>query len=119
MCGTRRLRALCSCAFLPRVVRIPRCDTGIHPGAPCVCQGMSPIAASLSRRADGVRRRIARMLSADELRELVATGDVDTVVVAFTDMQGRLMGKRLHGEFFVEETEAEHPVEGCNYLLAL
>jgi glutamine synthetase len=34
-------------------------------------------------------------------------------------MQGRLLGKRLHAEFFVEEMEAEHPVEGCNYLLAL
>jgi glutamine synthetase len=60
------------------------------------------------------------MLTAEELRELVATGDVDTVVVAFTDMQGRLMGKRLHGEFFVDEVlDAGHAVEGCNYLLAL
>ena len=33
-------------------------------------------------------------------------GAIDTVVVAFTDMQGRLMGKRLHGEFFVEEIDA-------------
>jgi glutamine synthetase len=60
------------------------------------------------------------MLSADELRKLVATGAVDTVVVAFTDMQGRLLGKRLHGEFFVDEVLDEgHAVEGCNYLLAL
>ena len=59
------------------------------------------------------------MLTFAELRKLVERGDVDTVVVAFTDMQGRLMGKRLHGEFFVEEMEEEHPVEGCNYLLAL
>jgi glutamine synthetase len=59
------------------------------------------------------------MLSFAELRDLVASGEIDTVVVAFTDMQGRLMGKRLHAEFFVEEMEAEHPVEGCNYLLAL
>ena len=59
------------------------------------------------------------MLTFEELKALVETGEVDTVVVAFTDMQGRLMGKRLHGEFFVEEMEAEHPVEGCNYLLAL
>ena len=59
------------------------------------------------------------MLTFAELQELVATGEVDTVVVAFTDMQGRLLGKRLHAEFFVEEMEAEHPVEGCNYLLAL
>ena len=34
-------------------------------------------------------------------------------------MQGRLLGKRLHAEFFLEELEAEHPMEGCNYLLAL
>jgi glutamine synthetase len=59
------------------------------------------------------------VLTFQELRKLVERGEVDTVVVAFTDMQGRLMGKRLHGEFFVEEAEAEHPVEGCNYLLAL
>ena len=59
------------------------------------------------------------MLSFAALKEQVGTGEIDTVVVAFTDMQGRLLGKRLHGEFFVEETEAEHPVEGCNYLLAL
>src|SRR6187431_1228110 len=34
-------------------------------------------------------------------------------------MQGRLLGKRLHAEFFVDEMDAGHPVEGCNYLLAL
>lgn len=59
------------------------------------------------------------MLSFDELRTEVESGAIDTVVVAFTDMQGRLMGKRLHGDFFVEEIDAEHEVEGCNYLLAL
>jgi glutamine synthetase len=58
------------------------------------------------------------MLSADELRAAVEDGSIDTVVVAFTDMQGRLMGKRLHGEFFVEEGIGEHGVEACNYLLA-
>ena len=59
------------------------------------------------------------MLTLHELRDLVATDEIDTVVVAFTDMQGRLLGKRLHAEFFVDEMDAEHPVEGCNYLLAL
>src|SRR6266508_2536110 len=59
------------------------------------------------------------MLSFEELAAEVEGGSIDTVVVAFTDMQGRLMGKRLHGEFFVEEIAAEHEVEGCNYLLAL
>src|SRR5262245_26944229 len=59
------------------------------------------------------------MLSFDELKAEVEAGSIDTVVVAFTDMQGRLMGKRLHAEFFCEEMADEHPVEGCNYLLAL
>jgi glutamine synthetase len=59
------------------------------------------------------------MLSLDELTKSVADGSIDTVIVAFTDMQGRLMGKRLHGEFFVEEHVADHGIEGCNYLLAL
>jgi glutamine synthetase len=58
------------------------------------------------------------VLTLDELTSAVEDGSVDTVVVAFTDMQGRLMGKRLHGEFFVEDHVAEHGVEGCNYLLA-
>ena len=40
-------------------------------------------------------------------------------MIAFTDMQGRLMGKRLHGEFFVEQVDDGHGTEGCNYLLAL
>jgi len=59
------------------------------------------------------------MLTLTELERLVEAGTIDTVVVAFTDMQGRLLGKRLHGEFFVEEGIAQHGVEGCNYLLAL
>jgi glutamine synthetase len=54
------------------------------------------------------------MLTLDELR---ADDSLDTVVVAFTDMQGRLLGKRLHRDFFLEHG-SEH-VEGCNYLLAL
>jgi glutamine synthetase len=59
------------------------------------------------------------MLTLSELEEAVGDGSIDTVVVAFTDMQGRLMGKRLHGEFFLEGDVAEEGVEGCNYLLAL
>src|SRR5918998_3636980 len=59
------------------------------------------------------------MLSIDDLKKAVSSGEIDTVVMAFTDMQGRLMGKRLHAEFFLEESVAEHGVEACNYLLAL
>ena len=39
--------------------------------------------------------------------------------MAFTDMQGRLLGKRLHRDFFFEQVDHGHGTEGCNYLLAL
>ena len=58
------------------------------------------------------------MLTLEELRNEVEAGRIDTVVAAFTDMQGRLLGKREQAEYFLDET-AEHGLEGCNYLLAL
>jgi len=54
----------------------------------------------------------------DELRTKVDSGEIDTVLIALTDMQGRLQGKRLTARHFVEEV-AEHGAEGCNYLLAV
>jgi glutamine synthetase len=57
-------------------------------------------------------------LTLDELRTQVDAGEVDTVVLAITDMQGRLQGKRLTARHFVEDV-AEHGAEGCNYLLAV
>jgi glutamine synthetase len=47
-----------------------------------------------------------------------AGGTIDTIVTAFTDMQGRLFGKRIQVEYFLDDV-VEHGVEGCNYLLAL
>src|SRR5687768_4283536 len=58
------------------------------------------------------------MLSLDELRSEGSGGTIDTVVTAFTDMQGRLFGKRIQIDYFLDEV-AEHEIEGCNYLLAL
>ncbi len=55
----------------------------------------------------------------EDLARDVENGDIDTVIVAFTDMQGRLMGKRVDAEFFMESAGHGEPVEGCNYLLAL
>ncbi|MEU9603798.1 glutamine synthetase family protein [Streptomyces sp. NPDC048057] len=53
-----------------------------------------------------------------ELRALVESGEIDTVVLAFPDMQGRLQGKRFAARFFLDEV-VEHGTEGCNYLLAV
>jgi glutamine synthetase len=57
-------------------------------------------------------------LDVEELRALVASGEIDTVVLAFPDMQGRLQGKRFAAPFFLDEV-LEHGTEGCNYLLAV
>src|SRR3954464_2148300 len=58
------------------------------------------------------------MLSLDELKGEGESGAIDTVVAAFTDMQGRLFGKRIQIEYFLDEV-VEHGAEGCDYLLAL
>ena len=57
-------------------------------------------------------------ISAEELTLLIEGGEVDTVVLAVPDMQGRLQGKRFHARFFLDEVLA-HGAESCNYLLAV
>jgi glutamine synthetase len=57
-------------------------------------------------------------MNVHELRSAVSDGTVDTVLLGFCDMQGRLQGKRLVGTHFVEDVIA-HNAEGCNYLLAV
>ena len=57
-------------------------------------------------------------LDLDTLQAEVEAGRVDTVLLAMTDMQGRLQGKRLTARHFLEEV-VEHDAEGCNYLLAV
>ncbi len=54
----------------------------------------------------------------DELKQAVAGGTVDTVLLAIADMEGRLQGKRLTAQYFLDET-LKHGAEGCNYLLAV
>jgi glutamine synthetase len=58
------------------------------------------------------------MLTLEQLRVEVSEGSIDTVVLAFTDMQGRLQGKRLAADYFLDDVVG-HAVEGCNYLLAV
>lgn len=58
------------------------------------------------------------ILTADELRTVVGNGAVDTVLVCFPDMQGRLMGKRVTGRYFVDNV-LDGTIEACDYLLAV
>jgi glutamine synthetase len=58
------------------------------------------------------------MLYLDDLRKEAESGTIDTVVTAFTDMQGRLVGKRIQADYFLDQV-IDHGIESCNYLLAL
>jgi glutamine synthetase len=57
------------------------------------------------------------MLSLGDLKREIAAGTIDTVVAAMVDMQGRLVGKRFHAQFFAESGHEE--THGCNYLLGV
>ena len=58
------------------------------------------------------------LLGLSDLEAMVRAGEIDTVIVGFADMQGRLTGKRVAARLFVEEVAA-HGAECCNYLLAV
>jgi len=57
-------------------------------------------------------------MTPDELRGLVDTGEIDTVVVGFTDHYGRLMGKRFDARFFLDDALAGG-THACDYLLTV
>jgi glutamine synthetase len=56
-------------------------------------------------------------MTREELVARVTSGDIDTIILAITDMQGRLQGKRIDARFFVDDL-IDGVVEGCSYLLA-
>ena len=57
-------------------------------------------------------------LTIADLEASIASGETDTVIVAFADAQGRLVGKRVSARFFLE-TVLPHGAEACNYLLSV
>ena len=56
------------------------------------------------------------MLTLDELRQKVEAGEIDTVITAFPDLYGRLMGKRIAADFFLDSV-AGGGMHACDYLL--
>ena len=56
-------------------------------------------------------------VSREALEGLIRSGEVDTVVMAFPDLQGRLVGKRTTGRFFLDKV-ADDGTENCDYLIA-
>ena len=57
------------------------------------------------------------LLTLDQLSDLVTSGEIDTVVMAMPDMQGRLVGKRMAAPYFLDT--AVHETHACNYLLTV
>ncbi|MCA9903511.1 MAG: glutamine synthetase, partial [Anaerolineae bacterium] len=63
-------------------------------------------------------QKIRGMLTLDQLRQEIVDGTIETVVAVFTDVYGRFMGKRVTGEFFLDQTAASG-MHACNYLLTV
>jgi glutamine synthetase len=60
---------------------------------------------------------VSGMLLLEDLEREIAEGRIDTVITAFPDLYGRLIGKRIHGRFFLEEIVSDG-MHVCDYLLA-
>ena len=60
------------------------------------------------------------MLDVNELQDAIVRGEIDTVLVVFPDIQGRLVGKRVTGHFWLDRMDGGvEPIHACNYLLAV
>jgi glutamine synthetase len=57
-------------------------------------------------------------VSTDELAELIRSDEIDTVLTVFPDLQGRLVGKRTTGRFYLEHVSGPEGFEACDYLIA-
>jgi glutamine synthetase len=62
--------------------------------------------------------RLEGMLTVDELKTLVSAGQIETVLVVFTDTYGRFLGKRFDADFFLDDALA-HGAHACDYLLTV
>src|SRR5918992_1395163 len=62
---------------------------------------------------------MAGNLNKGRLEKLIHDGEIDTVLVVFPDLQGRFMGKRVTGHFFLNDILGEEGMHACNYLLTV
>src|SRR3954453_5569159 len=102
------------------LVQLPGGDATPVPMAPSSSPCRKRSAADTVARVDGIATATGRApaLSLEELRAAVASGAIDTVLLALTDMQGRLQGKRLTATHFLDAV-VEQGAEACNYLMAV
>jgi len=65
-----------------------------------------------------INKAVRGMLTLEELRGRIETGEIETIVTVFSDLYGRLMGKRITGDFFLEHI-AESVMHACDYLFTV
>lgn len=65
-----------------------------------------------------VSNKLKGKLTLDDLKQKIATGEIETILVVFPDLYGRFMGKRVPGPFFMDSV-AGHGMHACNYLLTV
>ena len=58
------------------------------------------------------------MLTLEELQDKIHSGEIDTILAVFPDLYGRLVGKRISGDFFLDHT-ANGGMHACDYLLTV
>ncbi len=63
------------------------------------------------------QKKIPGMLDAEKLKKMVANQEIETVLTVFPDMYGRLMGKRISGQYFIDDV-LDGEIHACDYLLA-
>src|SRR5881628_959264 len=60
------------------------------------------------------------MLDVPTIEDLIKKDEIDTILMVFPDQQGRFMGKRVTGDFFLQDIlDGEGAIHACNYLLAV
>jgi glutamine synthetase len=65
-----------------------------------------------------IKNDIRGMLTIEKLKEKIESGEIETIVTIFPDLYGRLLGKRITGDFFLEHT-AEFGMHACDYLFTV
>ena len=65
-----------------------------------------------------IKKDIRGMLTIEKLKEKIESGEIETIVTIFPDLYGRLLGKRITGDFFLEHT-AESGMHACDYLFTV
>src|SRR5687768_15767646 len=100
--------------MLPQWIAVRADSPGRQPAGPAARVNSTPRPGA----GAATMTRAKPALPAEGLRIAVEAATIDTVALAAVDMQGRLQGKRLHADYYLD-TVLSHGTEACDYLLAV